>query len=867
MRHILFLLCLLSFILSQRNLNIDYIAEYKIGSDSYSDVWGFVKDGKDYIMIAKQRKYGVSIYEIQSDGTATLYMNYDGESHSGPWSEPRFYAKGGKEYLYIPTDASRNDGQSATIIVDITDPANPTKVGEFGTKSHNIFLHNDLLFTCGTSNSLRKNVEAWDLTDPANPTRKWYYNKYYVHDMWFLDNKMYLAELYNSTFSAYDISNVTGSEIGEDKLIFRHSYSNGFTHHLSTTPDHNYIVVVDEHVSNEHIQFWDIKDPNNIQNLWRHAEAPRTIVHNSFIHNNYIYVSYYDRGLVIYDISDKDMVLKVAEYDTYPSDETSGYVGAWGVYPYLQNEYVAVSDQVKGLVMVKFDQSKRAGIKRFNIKNSVTGQLITDKTITISYSDNVKLKHKETAKGQYYFKGVQGTSYSVTISVDGYPDSHTASYSFTAGTDETIDLLFVPEEIHKHTRVLKDSIENTDLTVSANDITVTAPQGVIHTTNQNKITFKAFGEGEKTISVDVKGYRSKSFAHTFNTVDSTGNTLLLAKKQGEYQLVVVDSATNESLMDKATFNLSSLTGLMHASVDSNAHLYTIKGYSASDIALSVRVADYETKTISHTFSDASFKRDTLKFRKRSGELKLLVTDSLSGALLNSGLDVTLSDSFIKKSTKADTLIYTGFSETAITFTINHPDYKSAQFTHLFADKSSEVKHIKLQKYSVLKLLVNDSSDNTSLHSSAIVTVSDEGIKKSVSSDTLIYTGFSTQPVTFTVSNSGYKSAEFSHTFSGQTSKVLSVKLLKQSMSYYMLTSPSALLETESVDLYISFRFNVANFTVKLGDLTYTPTLFDATNHLYKVEIPTEKFQSGSLTLTATYNNGQSSLITLNLKGE
>jgi len=357
---------------------LKFIGKYSDGQSSYNDIWGFKKKGKDYILMGKANKYGVIMYEIQPDGTAREHLNYTGEEHNGSWSEPRYYAANNKEYVYIPTDKPRSsDGLAPTIIIDVTNPNEIKKVGEFGEKSHNIFLYKNYLFTCGSNDlgSKRSGVECWDLTNPEKPTLKWSYKKHYVHDLWISDDRMYLAEMYNSSFSVYDIAKVTDPEISEDKLIFRHSYPGGFTHHLNPTKDHKYLVVVDEHNKNDHIQLWDIQDPNNIQNLWKHQEGTTSIVHNSFIKENILHLSYYDRGYMAFDISDKSNIKKIAEYDTFPEGQEhsqGSYKGAWGVYPFLENNYVAVSDRTHGMHMFQL--------------NTEAGSTFEDFTLTPIYS-------------------------------------------------------------------------------------------------------------------------------------------------------------------------------------------------------------------------------------------------------------------------------------------------------------------------------------------------------------------------------------------------------------------------------------------------------------------------------------------------
>jgi hypothetical protein len=85
-------------------------------------------------------------------------------------------------------------------------------------------------------------------------------------------------------------------------------------------------------------------------------------VHNPFIKDNYIYTSYYQEGVVVFDMTNPDSVKKVAQYDTCPENDTishgniySGYNGCWGVYPFLPSGTIIALDMNNGLFVLKLD--------------------------------------------------------------------------------------------------------------------------------------------------------------------------------------------------------------------------------------------------------------------------------------------------------------------------------------------------------------------------------------------------------------------------------------------------------------------------------------------------------------------------------
>jgi hypothetical protein len=76
---------------------------------------------------------------------------------------------------------------------------------------------------------------------------------------------------------------------------------------------------------------------------------PTSITHNQIVACDYLYVSYYYDGIVVYDISDPANPEKVLYYDTSTEPDGTSYKGAWGIYPLLPSGNILVSDMQEGL--------------------------------------------------------------------------------------------------------------------------------------------------------------------------------------------------------------------------------------------------------------------------------------------------------------------------------------------------------------------------------------------------------------------------------------------------------------------------------------------------------------------------------------
>ena len=61
--------------------------------------------------------------------------------------------------------------------------------------------------------------------------------------------------------------------------------------------------------------------------------------HNGFSKGNFYYMSNYQRGLTILDVTSPNNPSEHAFFDTYPDGDSVSYNGAWGTYPYLPQRH------------------------------------------------------------------------------------------------------------------------------------------------------------------------------------------------------------------------------------------------------------------------------------------------------------------------------------------------------------------------------------------------------------------------------------------------------------------------------------------------------------------------------------------------
>jgi len=129
------------------------------------------------------------------------------------------------------------------------------------------------------------------------------------------------------------------------------AYFQGYNHSGWLSEDGNIYAFADE-THGSPIKICDVSDPNNITILStvKADNLPSADVpHNLMIKNNYLFISYYYDGLIIFDISDPENPKKIAAYDTYPGENQFYFDGAWGIYAFLPSGNLLVSDTETGL--------------------------------------------------------------------------------------------------------------------------------------------------------------------------------------------------------------------------------------------------------------------------------------------------------------------------------------------------------------------------------------------------------------------------------------------------------------------------------------------------------------------------------------
>lgn len=369
----------------------------EIGGGGTNDVWGWVDPvtGKEYVILG--RKSGTSFIDI-SDPINPIYLgDLPTASFNSTWRD----IKVSNNHAFIVSEASGHGMQvfDLTQLGSVTSP--PVTFSETAhydgfSKCHNMVINeaSDRAYAVGTNTS-SGGLHILDISDPLNPTLIGdFSNDGYTHDAQVVNyngpdpnfsGKEIAFACNENTVTIVDVSDPTDAY-----AISSTSYDNSqYTHQGWLTEDHKYFLVgdeLDEYYTgiNTTTFIWDVQDLANPFLLGTYVADITAIDHNLYVVGDYCYHSNYRAGLRITSLEDvaSGILTEVAYFDLYPQSDSPQFNGTWSNYPFFPSGVVAVSHIEEGLFILKPTIEPLAGCPGdFNMDGDVT---VADLLILIS---------------------------------------------------------------------------------------------------------------------------------------------------------------------------------------------------------------------------------------------------------------------------------------------------------------------------------------------------------------------------------------------------------------------------------------------------------------------------------------------------
>lgn len=447
---------------AQSPLNFTFRSNLAYPGKSLSNLWGYVDTlGNEYALVGTSAS--VSIVNVSNPNTPAEVFAVAGINSS--WREIRTWGK----YAYVTTEGCCNGLQ----IINLSNlPASVTSKYYTGdgaingqlTKAHSLHIDNGFCYLYG-SNLFSGSAVILNLSDPWNPVYTG--NSYqgglssnYIHDGCVFNDTLWGCHIYGGYFSVMNIANKT-----TPVLLQVQTTPNTFPHNNWLSDNHRVLFTTDE-TSNSYLAAYDVADVNNIKLLDKIQSTPGngSIIHNTYVQNNFAIASYYTEGIIVVDAARPDNLIKTGHYDTSPAFSGNGYHGCWGVYPYLPSGNVIASDIENGLYVLTPNYVRGCYLEGV-VTDTITGLPITGATMQVVAT---AMLEQTAIDGSFKTGTVSPGAYTVTVSKPGYLSKTISNVVLTNGVLTTLNVQLSAPDVNIAGTVLKSGfntpIANANLT-------------------------------------------------------------------------------------------------------------------------------------------------------------------------------------------------------------------------------------------------------------------------------------------------------------------------------------------------------------------------------------------------------------------
>jgi hypothetical protein len=334
---------------------------------TYADVW---TDGSYAYVGSDRDNYGIAIFGLDNLSNPVYLGSYDGTQMEDVevWNG----------YGYFGSDVSTSSGTGVDI-VDLGDPGNPefrSRVnGNLGcgpggcghNKVHTLSYSEGYLYTADNATETIKIIDVSNPLDPevvvSLPINA--PGSLGSHEVVVRNDRLYIASKTSSAghVHIYNVSNPTSPVLLDD-------FPTGAASHTATPNADGSLVVVAEERANGEVRIYDTStlggptNPDRVGTINRADFGIDGITpHHPHVYGNLLFVTWYEAGLQVFNITDPANPIHVGAFDTFSGGPPEGpgttctssnrnCSGNWGVDVTLGLDTVLLSDRQRGLIVV-----------------------------------------------------------------------------------------------------------------------------------------------------------------------------------------------------------------------------------------------------------------------------------------------------------------------------------------------------------------------------------------------------------------------------------------------------------------------------------------------------------------------------------
>ncbi len=372
------------------------LADFPGNPNGANDIWGHVdlNDQREYAIVGFRN--GIVVVDLLDPENPRIVGRIAGQQTV--WRDIKVFQRFDEAnqvwqaFAYVTADSA----SKGTVIIDLNQlPNSISLINRDNTdiSAHNVYISNvdyslgitnpntSAQLHIGGSNQLGGSFRSYALDNPtslqATYTLPGATRNDYAHDLSSLT-------ISDSRATTQCVNAIAGTcllilDFNENQLrLWDHSDTNtavnlsntaypnvSYVHSGWWSEDRQFVFVHDELDErdvglNTTLRIFELSDLTapTLAGIWT---GPTTAIdHNGFVRGNRYYMSNYERGITVLDITDPATPVEVGNFDTFPSSDNTTFNGAWGVYPYLPSGIILASDINTGLYVLRDNTTQSA---------------------------------------------------------------------------------------------------------------------------------------------------------------------------------------------------------------------------------------------------------------------------------------------------------------------------------------------------------------------------------------------------------------------------------------------------------------------------------------------------------------------------